>query len=1020
MNKYGILGFIPGLMLIVFSLHAQETRYFSDVQKEIVLGKELFKGAKYNAAYRQFEKIREMADEKSEISSEAYYYMALSALRSEHVTGDKMLNNFIKDYADSPYANYAKFYLGEFQFDKKRFSQAVKTLGGVEREGLAATDRVKCGYMMGYSYLMTNELDIALNEFMMIKNKNHILAKPALYYWAHINYLKNNFEAALDGFRQLEKDPNFNKIIPMYVSNIYYKQERYQEVVNYIVPIINDVEEAYKPELSKITGDSYFHLRRYSDAIRFLEYYHQSKGQKSREDNYIMGYSYYTTGSIEKSIPYLEKASRGNDLLAQNGYYHLADAYIRTNQKEKARVAFEAASEINADAGMKEDALFNYAKLTYELSYSPFNETIKAFDKYIALYPNSERNTAAYQYLVEVFMITKNYRDAITSIEKIKNRNPELNKAYQRVTYFRGIELFNNQSYDQAIRLFDTSLQNNYTPAITASARFWKSESLYRTGDYNAAITGFNQFLQAQGASSLPEFYEAYYSLGYSYFKLEDYQAAGANFNKYLNVNEGKRTKKMADVYNRIGDTWFVSRQYNEAGATYQKAFSMKIYDADYALYQMAFCNGLMQNQPAKITQLTNLVISYPQSAWLDHALYELGRSYEQERKYADAKRQYQSIIDKFRESTYYPKALLQMGLIHYNTADFQNSLKYYQQVAENFGGTQEAQSAMLGIKNCYIEMNNVEAYFTYANKKGNTTVVTATEQDSITYMAAEKQFMSGNPNAAAQLQRYLQQFPNGSFVLNAHFYLAEALYNQAKYAESLEHYQYVCRQPVSEFRETALDKASVMLFNANKYAEALDMFNQLENLANAQNKIRAITGKMRCYFRLDKYREAIEEAAKLKKTDKVTEPLIKEAAFITGKSNFILGNYDLALPGIKEAAVETKTAQGAEAKYLLAEIYFKQQNLVSAEKEVMDFIDKGTSFQFWLAKSFILLSDVYVAKKDDFQAKHTLQSLIENYTNQTDGITAEARAKLAALEAREKKDSEPAQNNVMQIKLNQ
>jgi hypothetical protein len=85
MNKYGILGFIPGLMLIVFSLHAQETRYFSDVQKEIVLGKELFKGAKYNAAYRQFEKIREMADEKSEISSEAYYYMALSALRSEHV-----------------------------------------------------------------------------------------------------------------------------------------------------------------------------------------------------------------------------------------------------------------------------------------------------------------------------------------------------------------------------------------------------------------------------------------------------------------------------------------------------------------------------------------------------------------------------------------------------------------------------------------------------------------------------------------------------------------------------------------------------------------------------------------------------------------------------------------------------------------------------------------------------------------------------------------------------------------------
>jgi TolA-binding protein len=174
----------------------------------------------------------------------------------------------------------------------------------------------------------------------------------------------------------------------------------------------------------------------------------------------------------------------------------------------------------------------------------------------------------------------------------------------------------------------------------------------------------------------------------------------------------------------------------------------------------------------------------------------------------------------------------------------------------------------------------------------------------------------------------------------------------------------------------------------------------------------------MRCSFRLEKYREAIDEAAKLKKTDKVTEPLIREAAYVSGKSNYILGNYDLALLGIKEAAAETKTAQGAEAKYLLADIYFKQQNLVSSEKELMDFIDKGTSFQFWLAKSFILLSDIYVAKKDDFQAKHTLQSLIENYTIQTDGISAEAKAKLAAIEAREKKELEPTQNNVMQINL--
>jgi TolA-binding protein len=1018
MNRLIIPGLLPVFFLITFPLMAQETRYFTDIQREVALGKELFKDAKYNAAYRQFEKVREIADEKSEISSEAYYYMALSALRSEHVTGDKLLSNFIKDYADSPYCNYAKFYLGEFQFDKKRYTLVTKTLGGVDREGLAETDRVKCGYMMGYAYMMGNELDLALNEFMMIKEKNHILAKPALYYWSHINYLKNNFDAALEGFRRLEKDPNFNKIIPMYVSNIYYKQEKYQEVVDYTVPIINDVEDVYKPELAKITGDSYFHLRRYKDAIQFLEYYQESKGQKSREDNYAMGFSYYYTGKIEKSVPYLEKAAKGNDLLAQNSYYHLADAYVRTNRKEKARVAFEAASEINADKDIKEDALFNYAKLTYELSYSPFNETIKAFDKYISLYPNSERNTAAYQYLVQVFMVTHNYRDAMASIEKIKNRTPDLNRAYQRVTFYRGIELFNNQSYEQAIDLFDKSLENSFTPAITAAARYWRSEALYRTGDYNSAITGYNQFMQSPGAASLPEYISAYYSLGYAYFKLEDYQSASAAFKKYQDAGAGKRTKQMADVCNRIGDCYFIGRQYDEAVASYQRAFNLKIYDADYALYQMAFCSGLLRNESSKILLLNSLITSYPQSSYLDDAYFELGRTYEQQKRFTDAERQYQAILDHFRESTFYPKALLQMGLIKYNLADYQNSLKYYQQVAEKFNGTQEAQSAMMGIKNCYIEMNNVDGYFAYANKTGNSSTVTAPEQDSLSYMAAEKQFMAGNPGAATQMQRYLQQYPNGSFTLNAHFYLAESLFDQGKQAESLEHYLYVCRQPISEFSETATDKASAMLFNNGKFADALDLFGQLENNSNAQTKIRAVAGKMRCLFKLERYKEAIDEAARLKKMEKVTDPLVKEASFTSGKSNYQLGNFDLALSGIKEAASETKTAQGAEAKYLLADIYFRQQNLTASEKEVMDFVDKGTSFQFWLAKSFILLSDIYVNRKDDFQAKHTLQSLIENYPNATDGIMTDAKAKLAALEDREKKEAEPAQNNPMQINL--
>jgi len=1008
------------LLFLAMGIQAQETHYYTEIQKDIALGKELFHTHKYNASYRQFEKIFEKADPRSEIASEAYYYMALSALRSEHVTGDKLLNNFIKEYADSPYSNYAKFYLGQYQFEKKRHQLAVRTLGSVERDGLSQDDQVEIGYMTGISYMMIDELDLALNEFVMIKDKKHILARPALYYYSHINYLKEDYDTALEGFRQLENDPNFNKVIPMYVSQIYYKKGQYDDVIDYIVPIINDVEESYKPELSKIIGDSYFHMRRYSDALQFLEYYHETPGTKSREDNYHPGFSLYHGGEYDKAVPFLERASKGTDLMAQNSYYILADAYVKTDRKEKARIAFEAASEMDFDAAIKEDALFNYAKLTYELSYSPFNETIKAFDKYITLYPNSDRNTAAYEYLVQVYMVTKNYRDAISSIEKIKVRNPEINQAYQRVTYYRGLELFSNESYEQAISYFDKSLQNAIANPVTGGARFWRAEALYRTGDYNAAITGYNQFLATPGASSIPEYNEAFYNLGYSYFKLEDYGRARTNFNKFLTASLGKRTNKVADVYNRVGDTHFVSREYSEAVRNYQQAFSMKVYDADYSLYQMAYCSGLQRNEAGKISQLRSLVTSFPQSPYVDDAHYELGRSYEREGKFSDAKREYQAIIDKYRESTYYPKALLQMGLVSYNLSEYQNALKYYKQVAENYGGTQEAQAALMGIKNCYVEMNNVDAYFAYANTLGSGSVVTTSEQDSLTYYSAEKQFMANDPNAIAQLERYLKQFPDGSFVLNAHFYLGEALYAKERYTESLDHYLYVTRQPLSAFSEQALARASEMLFNAGKLTEALELFDRLETVSNNPwNKVRALAGKMRCNFRMEKFRNAIDDAAKLTKAEKVTPELTREASYVSAKSYYMLGNYDQALPGLQEASAETNTAGGAEAKYLLADVYFKKQNLAASEKEIMDFINKGTSHQFWLAKSFILLSDIYVARKDDFQAKHTLKSLLENYPVKDDGIIAETQRKLNEVEAREKKETEPAQANPMQIKIN-
>jgi len=260
MRTLRILYFVPIFLLMQLQLKSQETAYYGNVQHEIDVAKELFAKGKYISTFHEFQKIQKQVDRQSELYSEAEYYKSVSALKAGYLAGSKMLTGFTNDYPESPYINNAWFNLGDFQFEKKQYAVALKTFSNVNRKFLSETDQIKIAYMSGYSNMMTENLELAAKEFYSVKDANSIFSKPATYYWAHIMYLSEKYNEALAGFKKLNNDPEYSKVIPLYVSHIFYKQEKYSEVVNYTTSVINQVEEEHKAELSKIVGDSYFHL----------------------------------------------------------------------------------------------------------------------------------------------------------------------------------------------------------------------------------------------------------------------------------------------------------------------------------------------------------------------------------------------------------------------------------------------------------------------------------------------------------------------------------------------------------------------------------------------------------------------------------------------------------------------------------------------------------------------------------------------------------------------------------------
>ena len=1000
-------------------LSAQQTVYYQSISQDIQKAKELYLARNYISAINQFDRIAGQVAPNSEIRAEAMFYKALCGLKLDNGNAEVQINEFMTQFPESSFRNKALFELAVYQFDKKKYAPTLKTLEGFNKSKLSDEELAHFYYLRGYSYFQLEKMDLAEFDFKQIKSGSSLYAAPAQYYYGHIHYLKNDFETALTEFNKLKTNPVFAKVIPFYISQIYYKQGKYKEVVAFTSPLINTVSSDQQSELSRILGDSYFHLGQFKEAIQFLEFYLADKNNKGRQENYMLGYCYYLNNEEAKAIKPLEIASKGKDELAQNAYYHLADCYVVNKDKNKARQAFEAASEFDFDSKIKEDALFNYAKITYELSYSPFNETIKAFDKYISLYPNAERNDVAYDYLVKVYMSTSNFRDAMTSIENIKVKSPSVKKAYQRVAYYRALECFNNLDYNGAIENFDQSLEaGNFDQSFKPLSLYWKAEAFYRIHEFNKAVTGYNQFMKTTGASSLPEYKLAHYNLAYAYFQLKDYANASDNFRKFINLDADSRNEKVADAYNRLGDCSFLNREYTAAISNYDKSFRMNLYDADYALFQKAFCLGLQRDNQQKITTLQSLIKTYPKSSYQDEALYELGRTYERTNQPQVSIGYYKDLISKFPQSSYLDKTLIQLGLAYYNVNDFQTSIGYYKKVIDRSPNSAETQAALMGIKNDYVEMNDVDAYFAYTGKLGSKVQVSVNDQDSLTYRAAEKMYMAHDQKAGQQLERYLNQFPNGSFALNSHFYLAEILYNAGDIAKALANYEYVIAQPNNFFSENALSKAGGLYYNAGNFQKALSCFERSLKISgtgnNAQN---ANTGIMRCQYKLANYPACIDAALLVLASDKVSDILKRETNYLLATSYYKTGNKDKAFPILSKLSTDTNSAEGAESKFLVADILFERQRLKEAEAEIMDFIDKNSPHQFWLAKSFLLLSDIYLKKGDEFEAKHTLKSIMENYPEKTDGIMDTTRQKLQLIEANEasqtKNQSKPLEINI-------
>ncbi len=967
-------------------LSAQKSGLNQDIESSYKTAVDLFQKEKYGAAQAIFEKIiNESSDKDQSMVVDATYYDAICALELKHKNTEFKLKNFINKYPTSSKIKRIYFQLGKYQFNKKTYRKSLQSFQKVDRNDLTRNELDEYNFKIGYCYLKLKDEKNARFAFDKVISSNSIYTPPSKYYVAHLTYLEKDYLTALPIFESLKKDRSYKNIVPFYLLQIYYYQKKFDKILADGPELYKTAKNNLKADMAKLLGGVYYQTADFASALTYFENYERfSRKKLERQTAYQMAFSYLKVKRYKDAIRYFQDAILQRDELAQNAYYNLGLCYLETDQKKFASNALLSASKMDYNLEIKEEALFSYAKLSIELSHDPYNNAINSLEQYLITYPNSDRKDEANNYLVQLYVSTKNYKAALSSMDQLKSKDPTFMESYQKIYYYSAIQLFNDKKYDESIDLFKKTIENPFNKNIASVSNYWIGEAFYRLQNFWGANKYYNEFLRDKDARESEYYGVTKYNLAYIHFNKKEYDQAINYFKDFLVSNRNYDIRFINDANLRIGDCYYITKRYRDAVKSYDAASKLKQASSDYAIFHKALAYGAMSRYSEKISTLSHLISINRNSSYYDDALYELGTTFLIRNDNKGALQYFNKLVQEKPRSSFSKKALLRSGLIYYNDNKNSAAITALKKVISDYSGTAESIEALASLKNIYIDMNNVDEYFRFSNSMGITSVQPS-EQDSLSYSIAENQYMEANYAEASRLfKRYLNNYPQGNYLVNANYYLAECEFRNENFSEALKGYEFIIERPAMRFTEDALRKASRINYNLKNYAQALKNYDLLAELAESkESRLEALEGQMRCNFLLKNYPLSINAANGVLKSDKVSSDQINEAHFLLAQSYYAYEQLGKALEQFKISEQLAENEIGAESKFMIAQINYQQKNYQESEKVIMELSNNYAYYDFWVAKGFILLSDVYIALDNTFQAKQTLMSIIENYEGQ-------------------------------------
>tara|TARA_B100000780_G_scaffold278210_1_gene251008 strand:+ start:2401 stop:5562 length:3162 start_codon:yes stop_codon:yes gene_type:complete len=927
--------------------------------------------------FMQFE-----TNEKSERFVEALFLESICALNLYHKDAEFRIDEFIKAYPESPFVLESLYAIADHHYKRRHYKKAAEAFNKVDVRQIGTEKKRELQFKRGHSLFEIEEFESARYDLFDVMKSNGTFHSAATYYFSHIAYLNNNPQVALDGFYEIADDPDFVSVVPIYIAQSLHASSQFNELQSYGPPLLDEsagLEDEERTEIARLVGDAFYKNQDFTTASPYLEMAWEGTRGPGRKPEfaYEVGYTRYRMGSWRDALDVLALTAREDNKLGQNATYHMADCYIQLDQKDKARSAFGRAASKDYDMEIMEDALFSYAKLAFEQSYNPLDDAITAFQKYIDQYPNSVRRDEAYRFLLDVYLVSRDYDRAMDALDQIRDKDATVQSSYQVLAYNRGVELYQGGKYNAALPYFDKVRNYPIDAQLAAESFYWQGECYFAVRDYTNATAAYSKFSLAPGGYSSGFYPAADYARGYSLFKRKKYSDALSAFRSYLEANPEDAPKRLLDAELRTADCFYAKKEFDRAVTYYDKCIVNEYaVNIDYILYQRAMSISLSNDTNALLDQimgLDRLLEEYPNSRFVVDALYESARTQIERDELDDANARLNELLTAHPRNPRTKEALVDLCLIGIKQDRPEDVLATWDKIRTTYGNDPVAADAYNIVEPLLIERGLLDNLPPAVGLTGE-------DIESRLYEAAVSLAIEENySKALPRLEEYLRQYENGNHLDEANFYLAACLTNAGDKNGALLSYEKVIALPPGDFTEAAAVAAATLAWNEGDYPRALTHYRLLSDIASIQtNKLESAIGQMRCYYLLDQPAQAFTFANAVYTDPGTPESIKRTASLWLGRIHYDSNEPDQALEFF-ESTVEFGGNVGAESQFMIAQILFDKEEFENAEQSIFTLVSDYSSYEEWKFKGFLLLVRTYISLEDLFQARATAESILEN-----------------------------------------